>query len=188
MVMMMPPAINEEDNLYVKIAKNKVPQALAWLKNVYAEFDNTNSISYSFLNENFAKQYAAEQKQQQLSVGFTVMAFVIACLGLLGLVMFTTVQRTKEIGIRKVLGASVSSVILMLSKEFMQLVAIAAAIAIPVGWFAMNKWLQDFAYHYTNTMVDVCITRMRSHIYCITHCKYTGYKSSYSQPFKKFKN
>ena len=121
-------------------------QALACLKNVYAKFDKANCISFIFLDENFAKQYAAEQKQEQLSVGFTVLAFVIACLGFLGLVMFTTMQRTKEIGIRKVLGASVSSVILMLSKDFMQFVAIAAAIAIPVGWFAMNKWLQDFAY------------------------------------------
>jgi len=77
---------------------------------------------------------------------FTVLAFIIACLGLLGLVIFTTVQRTKEIGIRKVLGASVTSVTVMLGKDFMQLIAIATIVAIPVAWFAMNKWLQDFAY------------------------------------------
>ncbi len=146
MVMMMPPNDKEQDNLYVKIAKGKAAQGIAYLKTTYAKFDNNNTADFHFLNENFAKQYAAEQKQEQLSLSFTVLAFIIACLGLVGLVIFATMQRTKEIGIRKVLGASVTSVTVMLSKDFARLVAIATVIAIPVAWFAMNKWLQDFAY------------------------------------------
>ncbi len=105
-----------------------------------------NTADFNFLDENFAKQYAAEQKQEQLSLVFTILAFIIACLGLFGLVMFTTAQRTKEIGIRKVLGASVGSVTVLLGKDFIQLVAIATIIAIPIAWLVMNKWLQDFAY------------------------------------------
>lgn len=146
MVMMMPPAVNEQDNLYVKLAKGKTAQALAYLKNTYAKFDANNAADFNFLDENFAKQYAFEQKQEQLSFVFTILAFVIACLGLLGLVIFTTTQRVKEIGIRKVLGASVGSITIMLGKSFVQLVAIATLIAIPVAWLAMNSWLQDFAY------------------------------------------
>lgn len=146
MVMLMPPNNKEQDNLYVKIAKGKAAAGIAFLKNVYSKFDPNNTADFQFLDENFKKQYSAEQKQEQLSLVFTILAFVIACLGLLGLVIFTTAQRVKEIGIRKVLGASVSSVTIMLGKNFMQLVAIATIIAIPVAWFAMNTWLEDFAY------------------------------------------
>ncbi len=146
MVLMLPPAANEQDNLYVKIAKGKIAEGLDYLKKTYTKFDSRNTAAFSFLDEAFAKQYAAEQKQEQLSFIFTMLAFIIACLGLTGLVMFTVSQRIKEIGIRKVLGASVVSVTLMLGKSFMQLVLIATIIAMPVAWFAMHKWLQDFAY------------------------------------------
>lgn len=146
MVLMLPPAANEQDNLYVKIAKGKIAAGLDYLKKTYAKFDRQNTAAFSFLDEAFARQYAAEQKQEQLSFVFTMLAFIIACLGLTGLVMFTVSQRVKEIGIRKVLGASVASVTLMLGKSFMQLVLIATIIAMPVAWFAMHKWLQDFAY------------------------------------------
>jgi putative ABC transport system permease protein len=109
MVMMMPPNDKEQDNLYIKIAKGKAAEGITFLKKAYTKFDNNNTADFHFLDENFAKQYAAEQKQEQLSLSFTVLAFVIACLGLLGLVIFAAAQRTKEIGIRKVLGASASS-------------------------------------------------------------------------------
>jgi putative ABC transport system permease protein len=88
----------KKDNLYVKIAKGKTAEGLAYIKNTYAKFDNNNTADFNFLDEVFAKQYAAEQKQEQLSFVFTILAFIIACLGLLGLVMFTTAQRVKEIG------------------------------------------------------------------------------------------
>jgi putative ABC transport system permease protein len=145
MVMMMPPNDKEKDNLYVKLAKGKSLQAITYLKNTYAKFDN-NTADFHFLDENFTKQYTAEQKQEQLSLSFTLLAFVIACLGLLGLVIFATAQRTKEIGIRKVLGASVASVTVMLSRDLIRLVFFATVIAIPISWFVMDKWLQDFAY------------------------------------------
>jgi len=146
MVMMMPPNDKEKDNLYIRVAKGKTAQAIAYLQNSYAKFDNSNTADVHFLDENFEKQYASEKNQEQLSLSFTVLAFIIACLGLLGLVIFATTQRTKEIGIRKVLGASVTSVTMMLSKDFLKLVFIAAMIAVPIAWSVMNKWLEDFAY------------------------------------------
>ncbi len=146
LVLMMPPNDKEQDNAYVKIAKGKSVEGIAYLKTAYAKFDNDNTADFHFLDENFARQYIAEQKQEKLVLSFTILAFIIACLGLLGLVIFATAQRTKEIGIRKVLGASVASVTIMLGKDFAKLVAIATVIAIPVAWFAMNQWLQGFAY------------------------------------------
>lgn len=146
MVMMMPPVAGEQDNLYVKIAKGKAADAVPFIKKTYADFDPNNTAVFRFLDENFNKQYAAEQRQETISLAFTVLAIIIACLGLFGLVTFSTTQRRKEIGIRKVLGASAASVVLMLGKDFGKLVLIAAVIAVPIAWFAMNKWLQEFAY------------------------------------------
>ncbi len=146
MVMLMPPDASMGDNLYVKINTAKTPGALAYLEKVYKQFDKSNPVEFHFLDQNFASQYAAEQKQEELSLIFTVLAVFIACLGLFGLAAFTSRQRVKEIGIRKVLGASVSSLTFMLSKDFIKLVIIAIVIAIPVAWLGMNKWLEGFAY------------------------------------------
>ena len=111
------------------------------------QFDSENQANVHFLNENFNQQYLSQQKQGKLSLVFTILAFIISGLGLLGLVIFVTAQRRKEIGLRKVLGASIISVTLMLSKDFGKLVAIASLIAFPIAWFGMDRWLQDFAYH-----------------------------------------
>ena len=146
MVMLMPPVNKERDNLYVKIAKGKAATGIAFLKNAYSKFDPDNTADFHFLDENFNKQYSGERKEEKLSLAFTILAFIIACLGLLGLVIFITAQRRKEIGVRKVLGATVMSITLLVSKDFGKLVFIATIIAIPVAWFVMNKWLQNFAY------------------------------------------
>jgi len=103
-------------------------------------------FSYQFLDDAFANMYRAEQKIGKLGLSFAILAILIACLGLFGLATYMSEQRTKEIGVRKVLGASVSDIVAMLSKDFAKLVLIGAVIAFPIAWFAMNKWLQDFAY------------------------------------------
>src|SRR5665213_2661546 len=146
MVMLMPPNNKEQDNLYVKIAKGKSAAGIVFLKDAYSKFDPNNSADFHFLDENFNKQYSSERKEEKLSLGFTILAFIIACMGLLGLVIFITAQRRKEIGVRKVLGATVMSITLLVSKDFGKLVVISTIIAIPVAWFVMNKWLQNFAY------------------------------------------
>src|SRR6185437_15261865 len=94
-------------NLYVKIAKGKAAAGIAFLKDAYSKFDPNNTADFHFLDENFNRQYSSERKEEKLSLGFTILAFIIACMGLLGLVIFITVQRRKEIGVRKVLGATV---------------------------------------------------------------------------------
>ncbi|HEY4206078.1 MAG TPA: ABC transporter permease [Puia sp.] len=101
---------------------------------------------YSFMNEDFNKLYRTEQEWGKLCITFAGLAIFIACLGLLGLAMFTAEQRTREIGIRKVLGASVSGILSLLTKDFLKLVFIAILVASPLAWWLMHKWLQDFAY------------------------------------------
>jgi len=103
-------------------------------------------FSYRFMDDAFDNMYRAEQRVGKVAVSFAILAIVIACLGLFGLVTFAAEQRTKEIGIRKVLGASVSSIVALLSKDLLLLVLIASLIAFPVAWYAMHRWLQDFAY------------------------------------------
>jgi putative ABC transport system permease protein len=146
MVLLMPPAPSMEDNLYVKINTAKTKEALAFIEKVYKQFDKSSPVEFHFLDQNFARQYDAEQKQEQLSLIFTILAVFIACLGLFGLAAFTAQQRIKEIGVRKVLGATVASITIMLGKDFIKLVFLSILIAAPIAWYAMSKWLEDFAY------------------------------------------
>jgi putative ABC transport system permease protein len=146
LVLTLPAKADDKDNLYVRLSPKNIPTALNYLQQIYARFDSENKVDYHFLDQNFANQYQTEQKQGNLLLIFTILAISIACLGLFGLVTFTAEQRVKEIGIRKVLGASISNIVTLLSTELIQLVLLATIIASPLAWFAMNKWLQSFAY------------------------------------------
>jgi len=137
------------DNAGTLIAKVKTQDMaglLATTKNQWHQLTAEEPFSYAFLDERFAEAYQAEQKLGKILGIFAGLTIFIACLGLFGLATFTAQQRTKEIGIRKVLGASVSSIITMLSKDFLKLVSIANIIAWPLAWYGMHQWLQDFAY------------------------------------------
>lgn len=103
-------------------------------------------FEYTFLEDDFDALHQGDQKVGQLFFGFSILAILIACLGLYGLASYATEQRTKEIGVRKTLGASVTDIVLLMSRNFMLLVLLALVIAIPITWAAMNEWLQLFAY------------------------------------------
>jgi putative ABC transport system permease protein len=117
------------------------------IEKIWKEFLPKRPFSYTFLSDKYRKLYEDEQKQGQLFTIFSGLAIFIACLGLFGLATFNTLQRVKEIGIRKVLGASVPSILTLLSKEIVMLILLANLIAWPLAWFFMNKWLDSFAYH-----------------------------------------
>jgi putative ABC transport system permease protein len=134
------------NNILLKIKTTDVKALLADIKVQYDSFKTDAPFSYSFLDEQFASLYAAEQQTGKIFTVFSVIALIIACLGLFGLAAYMIRLRIKEIGIRKVLGASTGSITVMLSQEFLKLIIIASLIAFPVAWFAMHKWLQDFAY------------------------------------------
>ena len=103
-------------------------------------------FEYEFLDDQFNQVYSAETRTGKLFYNFSLLAIGLACLGLFGLVAFSAHQRTREIGIRKVLGASVGSIVTLLSKEFVKLIIVASLLAVPVAWFAMRSWLNDFSY------------------------------------------
>lgn len=133
-------------NVIIRTEPGKTKQAIASMEKVFKQFNPSFPFTYYFTDDEIAKNYRAEYTVSKLSRSFAFLAIFISCLGLFGLVAFTAEQRTKEIGIRKVLGASVPGIVQMLSKEFLKLVGLAALIAFPVSWWMMNKWLQDFAY------------------------------------------
>ena len=127
-------------------AQTNVPNALAKLKAIYEQNQSTVPFDYYFLNDAYDKLYAKETRLARLFNSFTALTLLVACLGLLGLMTFSVEARTKEIGVRKVLGASVGNIVTLLSKDFLKLILLAVVIASPVAWWTMNKWLADFAY------------------------------------------
>ena len=122
-------------------AKAVAAAASIWAKNIPGE-----PFTYNFLDDGFNRLYQSDIRTSNLLFIFSIITIIISALGLFGLAAFTAEQRTKEIGIRKVLGASVQQITALLSKDFLQLVAIAILVASPISWWAMSKWLQDFAY------------------------------------------
>jgi putative ABC transport system permease protein len=130
----------------LRINTKNIPALITAVENKWNNMGPRQPISYTFLDADFNKIYNADQRTGTLFISFAVFAIFIACLGLFGLVTYAAEQRIKEIGVRKVLGASVSEIVAMISKDFIKLVLIAFVIAFPTGWWMMNKWLESFAY------------------------------------------
>jgi putative ABC transport system permease protein len=130
----------------IKLSSNNLPATLKAIGSKWNEAIPNRPFDYYFLDEFFDRQYRAEDHFGNLFFNFAVLAIFISCLGLLGLSSYSTMQRTKEIGIRKVLGANVAGIVNLLSIDFIKLMLIALVIAAPIAWFGMNKWLQEFAY------------------------------------------
>jgi putative ABC transport system permease protein len=132
--------------LSIRVNTANLPSLMAQIKSKWATFSPGVQINYSFMDQDFDASYRAEQRIGTIFIVFTSLAIIIACLGLFGLAAYAAEQRTKEIGIRKVLGANVTVIVSMLSKDFIKLVVIAILIASPLAWYLMHLWLQDFAY------------------------------------------
>ena len=130
----------------IKVASADMSNLLSSITSVWKKFAPSQPLRYSFLDDKFANMYADIQRMGRISTSFSILAIIIASLGLFALSAFMAEQRSKEIGVRKVLGASVRDLASLLSKDFLKLVVIAMVIASPIAWWAMNKWLQDFVY------------------------------------------
>lgn len=147
-VFTMAPSMNYGE-VYVKINPASTPQALATIRNTFSNLVPFFPIEYKFLQDEYANNYGTEIKGRQ-AVGIASLIFIIiSCLGLLGLVMLSVEQRTKEIGIRKVLGAAVSGIVMLISKQFLFLILISFVLAIPLAYYVIGQWMQDFAYRTT---------------------------------------
>ena len=140
---------NDCNYLSVKVAPGDLPATIAAMKGRWDKLVPNRTFDYFFLDQAFNNQYQSEEQFGWLFINFAVLAIFISCLGLLGLASYSTLQRTKEVGVRRILGASIAGIVRLLSIDFLKLIFIAFLIAAPVSWFFMNRWLQDFAYKTT---------------------------------------
>jgi putative ABC transport system permease protein len=136
----------QRGSIAIRFHAANISSFISQIENKWKSIVPNQPLSYSFMDEDFNHIYQNEQRIGKIALSFSLLAILIACLGLFGLVTYAAEQRTKEIGIRKVLGASVTNIMQMLSKYFMKLVVVAMVIAFPLAWYFMHKWLQDFAY------------------------------------------
>jgi putative ABC transport system permease protein len=134
--------------MYVKLAGDDVEASLGFIGERWEEIFPGKPFEYTFLRDDFREQFAADRNRRAVFAGFTLLAIFIACLGLFGLASFTTERRTKEVGIRKVFGASIPRILRMFSWEFLVLILISFALSVPVVWFLMSDWLQNYVYRY----------------------------------------
>ena len=133
-------------NIFIKLKSGNITESVSSIKKIYNQLISHRPFEYHFIDQQYSSLYDNEQRMAKINTVFSVLAIVIACLGLLGLVSFSAAQKAKEIGIRKVLGATASSIVLLITKDFTRLVLIALIIGFPVAYWIMEKWLSDFAY------------------------------------------
>ena len=164
-----------------------IKQSLSVLENTWKKLNPNEPFEYSFLDQDFQKNYESESKQASLINYFTIIAIIISCLGLFGLATFTAEQRRKEIGIRKVLGASVSGLVALLSKDFLRLVIIAVIIASPLAWYAMHKWLQNFAYQTSITWQVFALTALIAVVIAFVTISFQAIKAAIVNPVKSIR-
>lgn len=177
----------QEGGLIFKIKTTNVAGLLATMKKNWDAYNTGEPFNYDFMDDLFNKTYSTEQKTGVILNIFSVLIILVACLGLFGLVTYTAEQRTKEIGIRKVLGASVSQVTKMLSKEFLKLVLIASLIAFPVAWWAMHKWLQSFAYRINISWGAFLIAGLAALLIALITVSFQAIKAAVSNPVKSLR-
>ncbi|MFH1194892.1 MAG: ABC transporter permease [bacterium] len=130
----------------VRLSTENIRQSVESIKSIWDSYAGNQQFEYTFFNEDYDRLYKSEERTSKLFVTFSILAIMIGCLGLFGLAAYTAEKRTKEIGIRKVLGASIQSILVLLSKEFMKWIVIANVVSWPIAYYLMNTWLQDFAY------------------------------------------
>ncbi|MCD6090590.1 MAG: ABC transporter permease, partial [Bacteroidales bacterium] len=137
---------NWNSHIHIKINNQNTEQSLKYIEDLWNEFSPQTPFEYEFLDETYGQLYKSEENLQKIFTTFSVIAIIIACLGLFGVALNSTQQRVKEISIRKINGAKISDVMIMLNKKFIKWIVIAFVIASPIAWYAMSEWLNNFAY------------------------------------------
>jgi putative ABC transport system permease protein len=175
-------------NLGIRVNTANLPALLSAIENKWKALAPAAKINYSFMDADFDASYRAEQRMGKIFIIFTSLAIIIACLGLFGLSAYAAEQRTKEIGIRKVLGANISTIVRMLSADFIKLVFIAILIATPVAWWAMNKWLQDFAYRTSLQWWTLAIAGFAAILIAFITISFQSIKAALSNPVNSLRS
>ncbi|RKR85730.1 putative ABC transport system permease protein [Mucilaginibacter gracilis] len=174
--------------LYIKTTGNDAPKAIAAASEQFKQYNGQFPFSYLFLDDIFDSLYRGEQREGTLFNYFAGIAIFISCLGLLGLAAFTAQVRTREIGVRKVLGATSSLIIALLAKDFIKLVLIAIVIAVPVAWLAMDKWLQGFAYRINISLWTFVFSGMAVVVIALLTISFQSAKAALANPVNSLKN
>ena len=174
--------------LSVKIRPDQVQETVQFIKGKWAGFVESTPFNYSFLAEDWEAKYRSEQRVETIFRIFSLLAILIACLGLLGLASFMAEQRTKEIGVRKVFGASVSGIIRLLSREIVLLILISTAISWPAAYYLMNNWLKDFAYKVELSMVSFAVSSMLAFLIALFIVGYRTYQAATANPADSLKD
>jgi len=176
------------DLITVKVSPKNLNSTLAQIEGKWKQFIPNRPYSFYFLDEFFDRQYRAEQRFGKLFFNFAVLAIFISCLGLLGLASYSTLQRTREIGIRKVLGASVPGIVNLLSLDFLKLIVISCIIAMPVGWYFMHQWLKDFAYRIDIQWWVFVLAGVLAVLVAVTTISFQAIKAALSNPVKSLRS
>lgn len=174
--------------IVVRTQPGKTREAIASMAKVYKDINPKYPFSYQFVDEEYKKLYSSELIISQLSIVFAVVAILISCLGLLGLVMFSAEQRIKEFGVRKVLGASLSQLMALFASDFLKLVFVAFLVAAPLGWYAMNRWLQDFAYKIDLSWWIFVAAGIASLAIALFTLSYEAFKTAVANPVKNLRS
>ncbi|WP_400077331.1 ABC transporter permease [Winogradskyella sp. R77965] len=177
----------QTDIITIKIEANNTAQTLASIESAWQSVMPSDPFEYYFLDELFNEQYEAEEQFEDLFLNFALLAIFISCLGLLGLAAYSTIQRKREIGIRKIVGASVSSIINLLSKEFIKLVGIAFIISAPLAWYFMHNWLEDFAYKIDIKWWMVVVAGLGSMVIALVTVSFQAIKAATANPVKSLR-
>jgi putative ABC transport system permease protein len=174
--------------IIASIASEKAKTILGKLEDKWKSFAPETPFEFSFLDKNFEAMYTSEQRMGAVFGVFTTLSILVACLGLFGLSVYTAERRKKEISVRKVLGASVQGLVNLLSKEFVKLVLIAAAIAFPVAWWAMTKWLQDFKYRINIEWWVFAFSAVLAMMIAIITISFQAIKAAVANPVKSLRS
>ncbi|MDN5287260.1 MAG: putative transport system permease protein [Mucilaginibacter sp.] len=172
----------------LKVSGKNLPETISAIQNKWKILAPERPFNYVFVDETFNKLYTTEVTFGNLFLYFAVLAIFISCLGLLGLASYSTLQRTREIGIRKVLGASVPGIVNMLSKEFLLLVIFSATIAFPLAWYGMYKWLQGFAYRINISWWEFAVAGILALIIAFTTVSFQAIKAALTNPVKSLRS
>lgn len=170
-----------------KVKTTNLPVLMSRIENKWKDISANQQFNYSFMNDDFDATYRSEQHVQQIFFSFTVLAILIACLGLFGLAAYAAEQRNKEIAIRKVIGANTSNIIKILFSDFIKLVGISILIASPIGWYAMNKWLEDFAYRINISWMIFFIAGALAIVIALITISFHAIKAAVANPVKNLR-
>lgn len=173
--------------MFVRIAPRDLTETLAFMESKWKEFDPDRPFEYQFLDESYEAQYRAEEKLRTIFFNFTILAVFIACLGLFGLAAYAAEQRTKEIGVRKVLGSSVLDIVLLLNADFLKWVLIANLIAWPLAWYGSRYWLQNFAYRATVGPSVYLVSGFLALVIALATVSVQAFKAASSDPVKSLR-